>query len=107
MMYNKMNVFHWHIVDDDSFPLELKSHPEMAQYGAFSEFERYTLEQVKDFIHYAMIRGVRIIPEIDTPGHAASWAHAPQNSDIACIQMSSKYKGPLDVTLQKTYQIMK
>lgn len=30
MMYNKMNVFHWHIVDDDSFPLELKSHPEMA-----------------------------------------------------------------------------
>jgi hexosaminidase len=37
MMYNKLNVFHWHIVDEDSFPLILDSHPEIAQYGAFSE----------------------------------------------------------------------
>ena len=36
MMYSKMNVLHWHIVDDDSFPLVLDSHPELAQYGSFS-----------------------------------------------------------------------
>jgi hypothetical protein len=54
-----------------------------------------------------MIRGVRIIPEIDTPGHAAIWAKAPQNSDIACLNSKSKYKGPLDVTLAKTYEIVK
>lgn len=35
MMYNKMNVLHWHITDDDSFPLVLNNHPELAKYGAF------------------------------------------------------------------------
>lgn len=30
MMYNKFNAFHWHVVDEDSFPLELESHPELA-----------------------------------------------------------------------------
>ena len=52
-----------------------------------------------------MIRGVRIVPEIDTPGHASIWALAPENKDLAC---SFKfYKGPLDVTLDKTYQLVK
>lgn len=36
MMYNKLNVLHWHIVDEDSFPLILDSHPEIAQYASFS-----------------------------------------------------------------------
>lgn len=84
MMYNKMNVLHWHIVDQDSFPLQLKSHPEIAKYATFSEHEKYTTEEVAQFVRYAMVRGVRVIPEIDTPGHAASWARAPKNSKIAC-----------------------
>ena len=54
-----------------------------------------------------MIRGVRVIPEIDTPGHAASWSRAPQNSDVACNFIDNKYKGPLDVTLHKTYELVK
>ncbi len=54
-----------------------------------------------------MLRGVRVIPEIDTPGHAASWARAPKNSDVACTLSYSNYKGPLDITLEKTYQLVK
>jgi N-acetyl-beta-hexosaminidase len=54
-----------------------------------------------------MIRGVRIIPEVDTPGHAASWRKAPQNKGIACLNKDSKYKGSLDVTLHKTYELVK
>ena len=36
MMYNKMNVLHWHIVDEDSFPLILDSHPEIAKHASYS-----------------------------------------------------------------------
>lgn len=37
MMYNKLNILHWHIVDEDSFPLVLDSHPEIAEYASFSK----------------------------------------------------------------------
>ena len=37
MMYNKMNALHWHIVNDDSFPIVLEKHPELAKSGAFTE----------------------------------------------------------------------
>ena len=36
MMYNKLSVFHWHITDEDSFPLILESHPEIAEHASFS-----------------------------------------------------------------------
>ncbi len=77
LMYNKMSVSHWHIVDEDAFPLILESHPEIAQYGAFSEDDTYTAQEARELVKYAMVRGVRIIPELDTPGHAASWGKAP------------------------------
>jgi hypothetical protein len=47
-----------------------------------------------------MVRGVRVIPELDTPGHAASWGKAPQNSKIACTFGGAGYMGPLDVSLE-------
>lgn len=53
-----------------------------------------------------MVRGIRVVPEIDTPGHAASWRLAPQNSQIACTFPDNGYKGPLDVTLDATYKLM-
>jgi len=62
MMYNKMNVLHWYISADDSFPLELKSHPELSENSAFSEGEVYTAANVKEIVRYAMVRGVRVIP---------------------------------------------
>lgn len=54
-----------------------------------------------------MVRGVRIIPELDTPGHAASWGKAPQNFKTACSYGRSQYKGPFDVTIEATYKLMK
>lgn len=53
-----------------------------------------------------MVRGIRVIPELDTPGHAASWGKAPQNQGIACV-FGAGYMGPLDVTLDKTYTLVK
>lgn len=51
-----------------------------------------------------MIRGVRVIPELTTPGRTASWTLAPQNKDIACS--SKGYRGHFDVNLSKTYELM-
>ncbi|KAK3125472.1 hypothetical protein QOZ80_7BG0605360 [Eleusine coracana subsp. coracana] len=76
MAGNKMNVFHWHITDSQSFPIELPSEPELAEKGAYGEDMRYTVDDVKRVVEFAMSRGVRVVPEIDSPGHAASWAGA-------------------------------
>ena len=102
-----MSVMHWHVVDEDSFPLRLDSHPEIAEYGAFSAEEIYTPDQVKDLTRYAMVRGIRIIPELDTPGHAASWGKAPENKEKACTFGNTGYMGPLDVSLDATYTLVK
>jgi hexosaminidase len=67
MAANKMNVFHWHITDSQSFPIELPSEPELAEKGAYGEDMRYTVDDVKRIVEFAMSRGVRVVPEIDSP----------------------------------------
>ncbi|KAJ1950580.1 Glucosamine-6-phosphate isomerase (Glucosamine-6-phosphate deaminase) (GNPDA) (GlcN6P deaminase) [Linderina pennispora] len=69
MSYNKMNVFHWHVVDAHSWPIESKTYPELAQKGAYASNMQYSYSDVKDLIQYAKNRGIRIIPEFDVPGH--------------------------------------
>jgi hexosaminidase len=105
LMYNKLNVLHWHITDEDSFPLVLRRHPEIAEYASFEEGSVYTVDQAKEVVRYAMVRGVRVVPELDSPGHAASWGRAPANHEVACSP--GHYMGPLDVTLESTYTLVK
>ena len=69
----KINVLHWHIVDSQAFPLEIKSAPRLATKGAYSSQERYTAEDIAEVSEFARLHGVRLVPEIDTPAHAASW----------------------------------
>lgn len=80
MSYNKMNVFHWHITDTHSFPLHLKSVPELAQYGAYSPEKTYSAEDVKHLVDYARVRGVKVLPEFDAPAHVGNgWQFAEKN----------------------------
>uniref|UniRef100_V5GL09 Beta-hexosaminidase n=2 Tax=Ixodes ricinus TaxID=34613 RepID=V5GL09_IXORI len=68
MAYNKLNVFHWHLVDDQSWPLQMAVYPNLTQ-SAYSPKHVYCRNEVQDIIEYARLRGIRVIPEIDTPGH--------------------------------------
>ena len=72
LSYAKFNVFHWHIVDSQAFPLQLHTLPNLVK-GAYTPAEIYTPEDVASIVEYAKARGVRVIPEFDTPGHAGSW----------------------------------
>ncbi|KAI8997320.1 glycoside hydrolase superfamily [Pilobolus umbonatus] len=76
---NYFPVFHWHITDSHSFPLRLKTLPELAMKGAYKLHGRrliYTKKDVRRIVKYGYERGVRIIPEIDMPAHTGSWALA-------------------------------
>lgn len=67
----KMNVFHWHLTEDQGFRVESKKYPKLHQLG--SDGNHYTQEQIKDVIAYARDRGIRVVPEFDIPGHSTSW----------------------------------
>lgn len=67
----KLNVFHWHLSDDQGFRIESKKHPKLHLSG--SEGNYYTQAEVKELIAYARDRGIRVVPEFDVPGHSTSW----------------------------------
>ncbi|HEX5602602.1 MAG TPA: family 20 glycosylhydrolase [Pyrinomonadaceae bacterium] len=67
----KMNVFHWHLSEDQGFRIESKKFPKLHQLGSDGNY--YTQEQVKDIIAYARDRGIRVVPEFDIPGHSTAW----------------------------------
>jgi hexosaminidase len=67
----KLNVFHWHLSEDQGFRVESKKFPKLHQLGSDGNY--YTQEQVKDIIAYARDRGIRVVPEFDIPGHSTSW----------------------------------
>merc|ERR1711962_131684 len=90
MSFNKLNVFHWHLSDTQSFPLQLENHPDstgkMAQYGAYGSDKIYTKDQVKELITYATKRGVRIIPEFDAPAHVGyGWQYPGAEDYTVCL----------------------
>jgi hexosaminidase len=67
----KLNVFHWHLSDDQGFRAESKLFPKLQQLGSDGLF--YTQEQMREVVSYASDRGIRVIPEFDIPGHTLSW----------------------------------
>uniref|UniRef100_A0A914EKU3 Beta-hexosaminidase n=1 Tax=Acrobeloides nanus TaxID=290746 RepID=A0A914EKU3_9BILA len=73
MAMNKMNVFHWHLTDSESFPYQSLKFPEMSAQGAFTPMHVYNQSQIKDVIDYARLLGIRVVAEFDTPGHMGAW----------------------------------
>ncbi|KAG1725007.1 glycoside hydrolase family 20 protein [Suillus paluster] len=84
MSWVKINTFHWHITDSQSFPLEIAQYPELAMNGAYSAQEVYTASDVQYIVQYAAARGIDVMMEIDTPGHTAIIA-ATYPEYVACF----------------------
>ncbi|XP_021697275.1 probable beta-hexosaminidase fdl isoform X2 [Aedes aegypti] len=81
MSHSKLNRFHWHITDSQSFPLVSKHYPQLAQYGAYSDREIYTADDIRDIVQFARERGIQVIPEIDAPAHAGNgWDWGPKHN---------------------------
>ncbi len=94
----KMNVFHWHLTDDQGWRIEIKNYPLLTEVGAWrkgsmvgpyadQKFDSiryggfYTQEEIKDIVEYASMLHVTIVPEIEMPGHAlAALAAYPEFS---------------------------
>jgi len=70
----KLNVFHWHLTDDQGWRIELKSLPKLHQLASGGEY--YTQQDIRDVVAYAQARGIQVMPEVDMPGHASAIAVA-------------------------------
>ncbi|MCK7596229.1 beta-N-acetylhexosaminidase [Microbulbifer sp. CAU 1566] len=70
----KLNVFHWHLTDDQGWRLQSHAYPKLHETAPGGNF--YTHEQVRDIVAYAAARGIVVVPEIDMPGHTSAIAVA-------------------------------
>src|SRR5437667_50499 len=67
----KMNVFHWHLSENQGFRVESRKFPKLQELGSDALY--YTQEEIRDLIAYARDRGIRVVPEFDMPGHSTAW----------------------------------
>ncbi|GAA5900768.1 hypothetical protein JCM5296_004890 [Sporobolomyces johnsonii] len=72
----KLNVFHWHATDSQSWPLFVPAFPDLTEFGAYSSAEVYSLEDIKTIHEHAGGLGITVMLEIDLPGHTGSIHHA-------------------------------
>lgn len=109
----KMNVFHWHLADDQGWRIQLKNHPKLTELASDGNF--YTQEEIKSIVKYADERGILVIPEIDVPGHASALltAYPEIGSKVGEGKMtyevqrnSGIFNATLDPTNPKTYEIL-
>ena len=100
----KMNVFHWHLSDDQGFRVESKVYPKLNQLGSDGLF--YTQEQIKEVVSYASKLGIRVIPEFDVPGHASAilTAYPELSSKKEYSYSIERFSGVFDPTINPTLE---
>lgn len=121
----KLNVLQLHLHDTGGWRIQLKSHPELTKYAAFrkvSDWDKwvkerypfclqtdsgayggyYTRKDIEDILHYAAIRHIQVVPEVDLPGHSCDVLHAyPQ---LACDGVNWKQSHELCIGKEGTFQ---
>ena len=101
----KLNVFHWHLTDDQGFRVESKVFPRLQEIAADGLY--YTQNQIKDIVNYASNLGIRVIPEFDVPGHASAIlaAYPELGSKDNYDYKVERYSGVFDPTLNPTKEV--
>ncbi|KAL7063546.1 hypothetical protein AAHC03_0931 [Spirometra sp. Aus1] len=110
MAFVKMNIFHWHIVDDHSFPFESSTYPDLSRKGAYDPSAAvYTFDDVQGVIEFARLRGIRVMPEFDTPGHTQSWGKGYPYVLTQCFESGKPTGefGPVDPSKNSTFDFMR
>src|SRR6266403_264526 len=105
----KMNVFHWHLSENQGFRAESKKFPKLHSQGSDGLY--YTQDEIRDLIAYARDRGIRVVPEFDMPGHSTAWfvGHPELASGPGPYEIERKwgiFDPAMDPTNEKTYKFL-
>ncbi|XP_050674128.1 chitooligosaccharidolytic beta-N-acetylglucosaminidase isoform X2 [Leptidea sinapis] len=107
----KLNTFHWHITDSQSFPFVSRRRPNLTRYGAYSPRQIYTREMIEEVVEFGLQRGVRVMPEFDAPAHVGEgW----QNTNLTVCFKAEPWKsycveppcGQLNPTREELYDVL-
>jgi hexosaminidase len=105
----KLNVFHWHLSEDQGFRVESKRYPKLHEMGSDGLY--YTQAEVREIVAYARDRGIRVVPEFDIPGHTQSWlaAYPELATNAGSYQIGRTwgvYEPVMDPSKEWTYQFL-
>jgi hexosaminidase len=105
----KLNVFHWHLSENQGFRVESKKFPKLQEMGSDGLY--YTQDEVRDLIAYAHDRGIRVVPEFDMPGHSTAWfvGYPELASAPGPYQIERKwgvFDPAIDPTQERTYKFL-
>jgi hexosaminidase len=105
----KLNVFHWHLSENQGFRIESKKFPKLQEMGSDGLY--YTQDEVRDLIAYARDRGIRVVPEFDMPGHSTAWfvGYPELASGPGPYQIERKwgiFDPAMDPTQERTYKFL-
>jgi hexosaminidase len=102
----KLNVFHWHLTDDQRFRFESKIYPQLQKLASDGLY--YTQNQIKEVVAHASSLGIRVIPEFDVPGHASAilTAFPELGSKDGYAYSIERSAGVLNPTKEATYTFL-
>ena len=100
-----------HIVDDNSFPWQSETYPQLSALGAYAPADAHTYSpaDVQAVLAYAQARGIRTVVELDTPGHTQSWGRALPGLTTQCFNASGLpdgTRGPIDPTREENWVVL-
>src|SRR5216683_219037 len=105
----KMNVFHWHLSENQGFRVESKRFPKLQEMGSDGLY--YRQDEIREIVAYARDRGIRVVPEFDMPGHSTAWfvgypdlASAPGPYSIE--RKWGVFDPAMDPTRESTYKFL-